>query len=390
MSHFRGIEGLRAWLACIVMAHHVIWFSGLSQRFLQLKVFNAFGYYAVSVFIIISGFVIAHLLLERGESYGPYLLRRFLRIYPVYLVCLAAGILTTYLNFHTFLPHPWGAYPATGQMTQQLQSLQGGDWISHLLAHFSMLHGAIPAEVLPESPYMFLAPAWSLSLEWQFYMIAPLVIACMRTQFSRIALACVALILFYAYEKGLFGQFVLPSFLPGAFPYFAVGIGTRLVIGLLPRFSIYPVASLIALCAFFVLDTDLMPFIVWIAFISMMLIDKPKDRLSSAIKSGFDVAFDSKAAKWMGARSYPIYLAHVPVFQLIAFIAVRSFGWGMIETFALAIVLTPVLTIGCAMILHRYVEKPGIILGKSLFQTEPSRLNDKVIADLGRATAYEV
>ncbi len=351
MSRFRGIEGLRAWLACIVMVHHVIWFSGLSQRFLQLKVFNALGYYAVSVFIIISGFVITHLLLEKQERYVPYLTRRFLRIYPVYLVCLVAGIFTSYLAFNTFLDHPWGAFPASGQMAAQLQSLRGGELVPQILAHLTMLHGAVPNAVLRDSPYMFLAPAWSLSLEWQFYLIAPLVLACMKNQASRILVASIALVLYCAYQKSLLGQFSLPSLLPGAFPYFAAGIGTRLLINRLPTFTVYPAASMIALCAFAILDTDLVPFVAWITFVSVMLIEQPRDAMTAMIRRAFDAAFDSQPARWMGARSYPVYLAHVPVFQVIAYDDVRGLGLCMIETFAAAIVLTTIMTIGCAILL---------------------------------------
>jgi peptidoglycan/LPS O-acetylase OafA/YrhL len=44
------------------------------------------------------------------------------------------------------------------------------------LAHLFMMHGAVPNDVLPHSEYAFNMPAWSISLEWQFYLVAPLFI----------------------------------------------------------------------------------------------------------------------------------------------------------------------------------------------------------------------
>ena len=43
------------------------------------------------VFIILSGFVITHLVIERPESYPAYLTRRFMRIFPVFAVTCFVG-----------------------------------------------------------------------------------------------------------------------------------------------------------------------------------------------------------------------------------------------------------------------------------------------------------
>ena len=37
-----------------------------------------------------------------------------------------------------------------------------------------MLHGIVPETILPRSSIALLGPAWSISLEWQFYLVAPL------------------------------------------------------------------------------------------------------------------------------------------------------------------------------------------------------------------------
>lgn len=40
--------------------------------------------------------------------------------------------------------------------------------------HLLMLHGVVPEVLVARAPGAFLAPAWSVSLEWQFYLVAPL------------------------------------------------------------------------------------------------------------------------------------------------------------------------------------------------------------------------
>lgn len=42
---------------------------------------------AVNVFIILSGFVIFHLLNTKKERYERYIARRFLRLFPAYTKC---------------------------------------------------------------------------------------------------------------------------------------------------------------------------------------------------------------------------------------------------------------------------------------------------------------
>ena len=106
MKHFRSLDGVRAWLAWSVVLFHMILLTAADQWKPILANADILSRVRVPCFLIISGFVITHLLLEKKERYFPYIVRRFLRIYPLYLFCLALGIFATYLHFAAFADHP--------------------------------------------------------------------------------------------------------------------------------------------------------------------------------------------------------------------------------------------------------------------------------------------
>jgi peptidoglycan/LPS O-acetylase OafA/YrhL len=77
-----------------VVVGHVLAFAGFQENNVpSMIVVVMHGAYAVNVFMIMSGFVIAKLLADKNESYRLFITRRFLRIYPVFLVALAVAIL---------------------------------------------------------------------------------------------------------------------------------------------------------------------------------------------------------------------------------------------------------------------------------------------------------
>jgi peptidoglycan/LPS O-acetylase OafA/YrhL len=100
-------------MAWWVVVGHALHLAGVSSNLaeslfseLVLKVLMR-GNTAVSVFIIISGFVIAHLLLIKRENYGRYLIRRWLRIFPVFLVCLIIALLLTPMYEAAYTGFEW-------------------------------------------------------------------------------------------------------------------------------------------------------------------------------------------------------------------------------------------------------------------------------------------
>jgi peptidoglycan/LPS O-acetylase OafA/YrhL len=368
MKHFRSLDGVRGWLAWSTLVYHMVLLSDADQWMPILAYADLIGHVRVPCFLIISGFVITHLLLEKKEPYLPYITRRFLRIYPLYICCLALGIFATYLHFAAFADHPWGNYvPQPGILSDEVAGSHGSVLGWHLLAHLTMTHGLISNNILPASQYMFLGPAWQVSLEWQFYLLAPLILLGLRSQRGKIALSVLAVIGFAAFQKGWFGVFYDPSFLPGAGLYFAVGIATRLIYPKLPSLSAYPAAAMILAGGLMLMAPRLIPFLMWVAFIIWLRVEHATDRVSRGIDRCADVALNSKVARYLGTRSYSTYLVHEPIIHIVIYVCIKQFALGIGPTVAIMFVTVPIITLGASIVLYRYVEAPGIAFGKRLF-----------------------
>lgn len=368
VKHFRNIDGLRAWLAWVVVLSHITLHTGADIRWPFIEKLEIGGTWSVCIFIIISGFVITHLLLEKRENYLPYISRRFLRIYPIYFVCLLIGIGATYLHMRAFADRPWGPIvPQPGLLGLEVESLGSGDFLRHLGAHLVLFHGAISSHILPASAYMFLGPAWSLSLEWQFYLVAPLILVALRTRSGQLLVALATVTAYGAYQQGWLGQFFDPSFLPGAGLYFAAGIATRLLFAKLPEFQTYPLAALLIAIGFCLMSHALAPFVIWAAFVAWLRTAPAVSRTCSPVDLVLNAAFNSKIARYLGTRSYSTYLIHEPIIHAVVFLCIKYFALGLVPTLFITLPVTFASTLVASAVLYRVVEAPAIALGKRLF-----------------------
>ena len=90
---------------------------------------------------------------------------------------------------------------------------------SHLAAHVLLLHGMIPETWLADANFTFLSQGWSISLEWQFYLLAPaLFLLVTRRRYVLAGMAFAALLMLSFLHVPSIG------FLPNQIGYFAIGL----------------------------------------------------------------------------------------------------------------------------------------------------------------------
>src|ERR1700727_1396258 len=94
MMRFPALEGLRGWLAWMVVLCHIAFCADVYAKGWG-PIIERGGTVAVMVFMIMSGFVITHLISERHEPYRIYIFRRFMRLFPLFAVTCVVGFFAT-------------------------------------------------------------------------------------------------------------------------------------------------------------------------------------------------------------------------------------------------------------------------------------------------------
>lgn len=184
MNYRRDVDGLRAVAVLAVVFGH-----------LDLPFFDH-GYVGVDIFFVISGFLITKLIMSEEDagnfSFWQFYERRIRRILPALLATIVA---TGTVGYFILLPHDYSAFANSAW----------GAALSVSNVTFLLAGGYFtgPSELKP------LLHTWSLGVEEQFYVVAPLVLV-LFCRFAKpfllplyvvtAAISCVAAILVAQYQ----------------------------------------------------------------------------------------------------------------------------------------------------------------------------------------------
>lgn len=371
MQRFCAIEGLRGWLVWAVVFAHLGLVSGVQDKLPEYALPHM-GHPAVLIFIIISGFVITHLTTTRPEPYGKYLVRRFMRIFPLFAVTCLIGFFTTDIHALTLSRVSYAGDPSftADTLVADIARSNHEHFWSHLLAHVTMMHGAITSSVLPFSLYAFNSPAWSLSVEWQFYLVAPFAIALVRRYQPIVCATVLVAISETAYRCGLLGQFEQRSFLPIAAGYFAIGITSRVALPaiaeVIRQVPVLALAALISTAAMSMFAASALPMFIWTIVLVGMAMGCTTDK-ELPFARVFKLALESRIITYFGSRSYSLYLCHMPIIALCHSLWLLHFPQTLPRATLLGIsALSIPVSLVVAELLYRGVEQPGITLGTRL------------------------
>jgi len=143
------LESLRGFAAAYVMVGHVasMYFHGEGRWTLIFRL----AVEAVMLFFLLSGFVIRYSSPPGTHTFRAYFVKRFRRIYPLYLIALAVSYGCAALADGRWRPDGfgWGRLLGNLFMLQDAEVTNPGVWVA-----------------------AFINPVfWSLSYEWWFYMM---------------------------------------------------------------------------------------------------------------------------------------------------------------------------------------------------------------------------
>lgn len=183
--YFRNLNGLRFFAAFAVIIHHIEQYKSIFQHesYFEIKLIKNLGNLGVQFFFVLSGFLITYLLIaEKNKkqkiNYKNFVLRRVLRIWPVYFIVVI---------FSLFIAPKIELFNTS----------------STLLIYDSFyIKIALLIFFLPNilfrlfTPIALAAQTWSIGVEEQFYIIWPILIQKIKSLKKTLIYIMLAYILF--------------------------------------------------------------------------------------------------------------------------------------------------------------------------------------------------
>lgn len=365
------VDTLRGMLAWLVVLYHCIGMAGYhASQYPILSVFNAND--AVCCFFIVSGFsIVCSLLGSSAEtSLKSFFVRRWFRIYPIYILALA-------LTFAATTAMAWSMpHPPEGTWLGVILNYQRPDHaaLQHWGLHLFMLQGTLPDWILAGNRDAILCPAWSLSIEEQFYLLAPIPIL-LFVKKKRLW----HLISIFAVFGTLWAIRRIPNFNPDwyvkngfiiqFYDYFLLGICSAFVIHKntpTPWRWAYAGGMLLALGLNWRLHRGPEPAVVlWCFVFALVFISRTKWKhwIHWPVR-----ILENRAFVWLGKCSYSTYLFHWMFMALSVFLLEKWVpGQGTSPgRFVYILAFTGLATLGFSSALQIFVESPLIAMGRKI------------------------
>lgn len=312
------------------------------------------GSIGVPIFFVLSGYCIhrsqAFVRARTGSfqlSNANFLLRRFVRIYPVFVGALLFTLLCDSVSRHFAFDNPRLGDTGIGAFLVNLFAIQG----------------------IVRKNFGSNGPLWTLSIEVQFYALYPLLLTAMRrlgNWWTLLALIILNIASYFALKRHgyeLFSSYYFSWYLGALVAEGeAAGLPSRLLSLARRRAELFGLSLAIMCCgcALFSLS-QYGAFQVWaLAFAAFLfaLLGRP------ATFHGLAARF----FRWTGTFSYSIYVVHVPVVVLVSSVFFHSAKQVSLAPFCATIVAV----VGCAYAFSFVFERPALALSQKLKQPVPS------------------
>ncbi|MEN7551513.1 acyltransferase [Rapidithrix thailandica] len=354
--YFKGLNGIRFFAALLVIMHHLEFIKhclGYSTIW-SMEYSSYLGAFGVTVFFVLSGFLITYLLLCEKEVKSIHIkhfyVRRMLRIWPLYflIIFIAFFILPHFDFFHI-------ENYSTDMTTYKTRLIL----FSFLLANVSFVY-------LPN--VAFANVLWSVAVEEQFYLFWPYVIKIKKYLFRFMIFL---LVFFFILKLG--GKFFFPQD-----PINQLIYRTRfssMIIGGIGAYGLYKRAAflqylykkplqLIAVSVFFLLLLDMLNFQYFsiiktelTSLIICVLILNISSNDQSILK------LENRYLNYLGKISYGLYVYHMIVIVAVLKFASSIVDINTLQNTAFHPVLLISITLATIVLSHfsyNYFERPFI------------------------------
>ncbi|HWZ35391.1 MAG TPA: acyltransferase [Mucilaginibacter sp.] len=302
---------LRAIAALGVCIIHIQFATGVTFNKIVDYFINS-GQQGVAVFFVISGFILPTSLYRSGyqlKNFFRFIAKRSLRVDPPYW-------------FSIILLFTIGLYPA--------KALH----IDRLLYHLTYLVPFVKGQE------WFTGVYWTLSIEFQFYLILALLFPLLIKGPKYVSIAVLIAISLFCLRYTVRG-FIISYVYDFAFGFLAFFAYTKIV-NMRP-FIIILVGFTVAICCFKSIASGLVPFLTVLTIVFMKT-SKPVPVLS-----------------FLGNISYSIYLIHIPVMTFLG----HQLSIYHLSPLALSVIFIATI-IPAAYLMFYLVEKPSMLLSKRI------------------------
>lgn len=390
------LDGLRGLLALwVALGHMCAWcgywelkdmpglLGGVWYEFIKAEA-------AVDTFIILSGFAITFLLHAKRQSWGAFMTGRVFRIYPAYLVCLILGVVSTFFTIGILDTATWKE-TIYFEWIRALATQESAAFTAHTFWHLTLVNGLLFKSFLPGATGTILTPAWSITLEWQYYLVAPLVARMVKWIPGLLMLAAVGYLGVHFSERWQNPQL---AFFPSHLLLFLVGIASyHLYASSIPVKKLLFFGGMLGLIAAgFVLPSGdpgskisvmgavkeagallgrhIIGMGIWTVVFGSILMREGAAGKAAGMLRAFLM---HPMLQGLGKISFPLYLVHWPVIIFILAVLLR-FAPGISQGAALAVLMAtgvPIVLV-LARLLHVHVETPGMALGKKVARRAPA------------------
>jgi peptidoglycan/LPS O-acetylase OafA/YrhL len=344
MNYRPDIDGLRAIAVLFVLFFHA-----------DLKLFPS-GFIGVDIFFVISGFLITHIIHDSLQNNRFSLIefynRRLWRLQPV-LICLI--VCTVFLTLFFYLPEDLILYFKSARKTSLFIS--------------NTFFGRITKGYFaPNNNQLPLLHTWSLSIEWQCYLLFPLVMYALYRIFNKRHLAKIIYfltLLFFAVTLFFSSKDPAKTYYHLSSRIFEFLIGSCIVFApkhfSFNKYFLEFINSAALLFLFYLaMSADVSAgFPNWYAFIlcgaAGILIASGHNNPKSMLTQLLSV----KPLVWIGLLSYSLYIWHWPVFVLIRYLGFEETTLVLLVAFSLTFIM--------AFFSWRFIEKSTRQLNKTKF-----------------------